>query len=63
MDIGAISTALASSQINGQFGVEMLSKTLDTQKVESEGLISMIDSAAMERSVNPNIGGNFDMSV
>ena len=50
-------------EINGQFGVAMLSKTLDTQKAESEGLISMIDSAAMERSVNPNIGSNFDMSV
>ena len=63
MDIGALSTALASSQINSQFGVAMLSKTLDTQKTESQGLIEMIDSASMERSVNPNIGSNFDMSV
>ena len=63
MDIGALSTAISSAQINGQFGVEMLAKTLDTQKTEAAGVIKMIDSAAMERSVNPAVGGNFDMSV
>ena len=41
----------------------MLGKALDTQEVEGAGLVQMIDSAAMERSVNPSVGGNFDMSV
>ena len=63
MDIGSISTALASSKINGQVGVAMLAKTLDTQKTEGDGIVKMIDAASMERSVYPNIGSNFDMSV
>ncbi len=63
MDIGALSTALASSQISSQFGVAMLSKTLDSQKAEGESIVKMIDAAAMERSVNPSVGSNFDMRV
>ncbi len=27
------------------------------------GLVQMIDSAQMERSVNPNLGGNFDVRI
>ena len=43
--------------------VKMLAKTLDTQKTEAAGLMKMMDAAAMERSVNPAIGGNIDLSV
>jgi len=63
MDIAGLSTALASSKLNNDFSVAMLSKALDTQKTEAAGVLDMIDSAAMERSVTPHIGGNFDMSV
>ena len=63
MDIGAVSMALAQSKLTNDFGVAMLGKALDTQEVEGAGLVQMIDSAAMERSVNPSVGGNFDMSV
>lgn len=63
MDIASLSTALSTSQLNNQFSVAMLSKALDSQKTEGEGLVEMIDAAAMERSVNPHIGSNFDMTV
>ena len=68
MDIGSLSTALASSKVNSQIGVAMLGKTLDAQKIEGAGIVQMINAssvsaAEMERSVNPGIGANFDMSV
>ena len=63
MDIGALSTAMAANQIGNQWGMAMLSKAMDTQQTEAAGVIKMMDSAAMERSVNPAVGGHFDMSV
>lgn len=63
MDIGALSTSIATNRITGQVGMAVLSKVLDTQQAEADGVMKMIDSAAMERSVNPAVGSNFDMSV
>ena len=63
MDITALATGMAQRADNSQIGVAMLSKTLDTQRMEGAQIVEMIDSAQMERSVYPHIGGNFDMSV
>ncbi|MCR5311415.1 MAG: YjfB family protein [Lachnospiraceae bacterium] len=66
MNIGGISTAsMALSQINTQsdIGTKLLSKAMDTNEAMGEGLVKMIDKAAMERSVNPAVGGNVDYSV
>lgn len=63
MDIAGVSMAL--NQINAQsaFGVEMLSKSLDLNESMGNGMVDMIQKSTMEQSVNPHIGGNFDMSV
>ncbi len=55
---------MAMSQINtnNQFGVAMLSKSLDNLESQGESLVTMMDRS-MELSVNPHIGSNFDMSV
>lgn len=63
MDIAALSMAMAQNRIMESFGVEMLSKTLDTQEQIGGEVLQMIDSAAMERSINPTIGGNIDISI
>ena len=63
MDIAALSMAMAQNKIMESFGVEMLSKTLDTQEQIGNEVVQMIDSAAMERSINPAIGGNIDIIV
>lgn len=63
MDIAAISSQLAMNRTLSDVGVAMLDKQLDLQKVEGAGIVNMIDAASMERSVNPHIGANFDMSV
>lgn len=63
MDIAGLSTALSSISTQSQVGTAVLGKAMDTNRELGEGLVQMIDSAAMERSVNPTVGGNFDMRV
>lgn len=62
MDIAGLSTQMAQVNIQNQYGVAMLSKSLDNMESQGASLISMMDRS-MELSVNPNIGSNFDMSV
>ena len=63
MDIAAISMAMSQAKIGNEFGTAMLSKSLDSMKIEGSEIANMIDAAAMERSVNPAVGGNIDISV
>ena len=41
----------------------VLAKALDTGRDLGQGMVEMLDSAALERSVNPAVGGNIDISV
>ena len=63
MDIAGLSTALSTSSIQSQVSVAVLGKTMDTNESLGAGLVQMIDSAAMERSVNPHIGSNLDLRI
>lgn len=63
MDIASVSMALSQSSALTKIGTAMLSKAMDTDQALGQGLVEMIDAAAMERSVNPHIGSNFDMLV
>lgn len=63
MDIAGVSTALSNANLQSRVGTAVLSKAMDTNEALGAGLIEMIDSAAMERSVNPHVGANFDMWV
>lgn len=63
MDIASLSMSLAMSRTLTDVGTAMLSKTLDMQKIEGNGVVEMMSAAAMENSVTPYLGGNFDMSV
>lgn len=63
MDIAGLSTALSSISTQSQVGTAVLGKAMDTNRELGERLVQMIDSAAMERSVNSAVGGNFDMRV
>lgn len=63
MDIAGVSTALANISLQSQVGTAVLSKALDTNETLGAGMVQMLDSAAMERSVNPNLGANFDVRV
>ncbi len=63
MDIAGVSMALANIKTMNDVGTAVLSKSLDQSQVQGAGLVKMIDAAAMERSVNPAVGSNFDMLV
>ena len=63
MDIAGVSAAMAQGRLQSQVGMAVLDKAMDTNEALGSGLIQMIDSAAREQSVNPNIGANFDMRV
>ena len=54
MDIAGLSMAMSTA---------VLSKSMDTLETLGQGMVAMIDAAAMEQSVNPHIGGNFDMRI
>ena len=63
MDIPGLSMALAQVSLQNDFSVAMLSKAMDLGETLGEGMVDMIDAAAMERSVTPHIGGNIDLMV
>ena len=63
MDIAGVSMALSKVSLQSQVGTAVLSKAMDTNEELAQGLMELIDSAAMERSVNPAVGSNFDMYV
>lgn len=63
MDIASVAMTMTHGASLGKIGTAMLSKAMDTNETLGQGLVEMIDAAAMERSVNPHIGSNFDMLV
>lgn len=63
MDVPGLSMALAQVKVQGDFSVAMLRKAMDLNEVLGEGMVAMLDSAAMENSVTPHIGGNIDISI
>ena len=63
MDIAGLSMDLANISTMSKVGTAVLDKTLDTNEALGAGLVEMIETAAMERSVNPAVGGQFDLRV
>lgn len=63
MDIAALSMSMANTKNLTEIGTAVLDKTMETNEQLGEGLVQMIDSAAMERSVNPAVGGHFDLNI
>lgn len=58
-----LSVSFNTQETLNAFSIKMLDKAMDTNEAIGQGIVEMIDSAAMERSVNPAVGSNFDMSV
>ena len=63
MDIAKLSTTLKGIETNSKISVKILDKAMETNEELGAGLVDMINRAAMERSVNPSVGSNFDMLV
>ena len=63
MDIAGVSMALSQIELSSKVGTVMLDKTMESGEQMAAGLVEMIDAAAMERAVNPAVGGNFDVRI
>lgn len=63
MDIAGLSMNMAMMDVKSQVGIAMLSKTIDLGEDLGTGMVQMMDAAAMERSVNPAVGGNVDIRL
>jgi hypothetical protein len=65
MDMGLVSMAVnfKSAMTMNDISTAVLAKALDTNRDLGQGMVEMLDSAALERSVNPAVGGNIDISV
>lgn len=63
MDIPGLSMALANVSLQNDVSVAVLSKAMDMGQEMGDGIVDMIDSSAMERSVTPYLGGNIDLRV
>ena len=58
MDIAALSTSMAMTDVANQASIRVLSMSLDNLETAGDGLRKM-----MEMSVNPGLGANIDVSV
>ncbi|BCN30434.1 YjfB family protein [Anaeromicropila herbilytica] len=58
MDIAQLSTALAMQNTSTMVSTAVLKMSMDTVEQAGDGITKM-----MEQSVNPNLGGNIDISV
>lgn len=63
MDIAGLSMSLSQINLSTRVGTAVLDKTMENGEQLAESMIEMIDAAAMERSVNPAVGSNFDMKI
>lgn len=63
MDIAGLSMSMATLDVQSQVGIKMLSKAIDMGEELGAGMVQMLDAAAMERSVNPAVGGNVDIRL
>ncbi len=63
MDIASVSMALAQTNSLSQVGIAVLDNAMESSQTAGQGIVKMMDAAAMERSVNPAVGSNFDMLV
>ena len=61
MDIAKLSMNLSAVETQSQVSVAVLDKTMDMGEALAQGMVEMIDAAAMERSVHPQLGGNVDV--
>lgn len=63
MDIAKLSMNMAQTNLLNDVGTAMLAKSLDMAESMGTSVTQILDSAALERSVNPDIGGNIDISI
>ena len=65
MDMGLVSMAVNfnTAKTISDVSTAMLAKAIDVSQDYGQGIVQLLDPGAMERSVNPSVGSNIDISV
>ncbi len=65
MDMGLVTMAVNfnNAKVFNDVSTAMLAKALDINRDYGQGIVELLDSATMERSVNPSVGSNIDISL
>lgn len=63
MQVGKVSSGISVLSIQSEIGFAVLGKNMDAMKQAGEGLIKVMESASLEQSVNPHLGGNINLRV
>lgn len=63
MTIPELSTAMSTNQLQNTVSTAVLGKQLDMMQSQGASLVNMMDRSMLETSVNPNVGGNIDLTV
>jgi hypothetical protein len=64
MDIAALSMSMSQSSLIQDASLSVMKMAMDTAKVNAANMTEMLgQNKAMERSVQPHLGGNFDMKM
>lgn len=58
MDIAALSISMSQASLSQAVGLRVLSMAKNQANIQGQGLVQM-----MEKSVDPNLGKNLDISV
>jgi hypothetical protein len=63
MDIASLSMNLAQNNLLSNVGTAMLAKSIDQAQTTGNTVDELLDSSALELSVNPDIGSNIDIRI
>lgn len=71
MDIAALSMGFSQMNLHQQASISVMKMAMDTAKVQTMDLVNVLETSnlintdvgIMERSVNPHIGGNIDITL
>ena len=64
MDVGGVLTVtLSDAKTRNDIGMAILAKQMDTEEQAGAAMIDMMNKSFMEKSVNPKVGSNIDISI
>jgi hypothetical protein len=64
MDIPALSMAMSQASLTQAASLSVMKISMDTAKINAASMTEMLgQNKAIEQSVQPHLGGNFDMKM
>ncbi|MBO4523052.1 MAG: YjfB family protein [Ruminococcus sp.] len=58
-----MTVTLSDAKTRNDIGMAVLAKQMDTEEQAGVAMIDMMNKSFMEKSVNPKVGGNIDISI